>query len=305
VIDLDNLAADERAELLAALLAWRDAGEQRPLIPIYGDVDGDGVPDFVGLDSFGGLAVVSGATLADSTAAHDDAGEVDVPELGGPLPVEESEDDEPKPALGPALASAVTLSNTPGTAAAAIRRPFARIDGWPVAIGIVPDLLALKAWFKQATGFNLIVSSGIRTYAEQEAIFRQRYTRTPGGRRVYDVRYWQGVPWYRVSAAGTVAAPGSSNHETGRSLDLRDDGPDPGVASSFNTQPAALGEPRPVQLHPHGEELPRAVARRAARHRGPVPRSREAAQHQPGRPGRIDQRWRAERACREGRHHGL
>ncbi|MGO1267095.1 MAG: D-alanyl-D-alanine carboxypeptidase family protein [Microbacterium gubbeenense] len=116
-----------------------------------------------------------------------------------------------------------------------ITRPFARINGLPVAVGIVDGLLALAAWFKTATGYDLIVSSGIRTYVEQVAIFTARYTLAPNGRRVYDARWWKGQLWYRISAVGTVAAPGSSNHETGRSLDLRDSGPDAGVAASFNT----------------------------------------------------------------------
>ncbi|MDN3309547.1 M15 family metallopeptidase [Microbacterium oryzae] len=116
-----------------------------------------------------------------------------------------------------------------------ITRPFARIDGLPVAIGIVENVLAAKAWFRGETGYDLIVYSAIRTYDDQVAIFTARYTRTPNGRRVYDIRTWQGVLWYRISAAGTVAAPGTSNHETGRSLDLRDSGPDAGVASSFSS----------------------------------------------------------------------
>lgn len=116
-----------------------------------------------------------------------------------------------------------------------ITRPFARINGLPVAVGIVDDLLALAAWFKTATGYDLIVSSGIRTYVEQVEIFTARYTLAPNGRRVYDARWWKGQLWYRISSVGTVAAPGSSNHETGRSLDLRDSGPDAGVAASFST----------------------------------------------------------------------
>lgn len=117
-----------------------------------------------------------------------------------------------------------------------ITRPFARIDGLPVATRIVDDLCAMAAEFARVfPGIELRVNSGIRTYAEQERIFRQRYV-TAGqinGRRVYDVRRWQGVPWYRISAVGTVAQPGTSNHETGRSVDLYDTGADAGVASSF------------------------------------------------------------------------
>ena len=117
-----------------------------------------------------------------------------------------------------------------------ITRAFTRIDGLPVAIGVAPYVIALKILFFLETGIELFVNSGVRTYAEQEAIFRLRYVRAAdiNGRRVYDVRWWQGVPWYRISSVGTVAAPGSSNHETGRSIDFGDRGPYPTVASSFS-----------------------------------------------------------------------
>lgn len=117
-----------------------------------------------------------------------------------------------------------------------ITRPFTRIDGLPVAIGIAISVLMLKALFLAETGYNLIVFSAIRTYAEQEVIFRQRYVLAGdiNSRRVYDSRWWNGQLWYRISAAGTVAAPGTSNHETGRSIDFSDSGPYPGVSSSFD-----------------------------------------------------------------------
>lgn len=90
--------------------------------------------------------------------------------------------------------------------------------------------------FTRDTGYSLKVRSGVRTDAEQEQIFRQRYV-TAGnvrGRKVYDTRWWNGALWYRISSAGTVAAPGSSNHqESGpngpRSFDIYDTGPDAGV----------------------------------------------------------------------------
>lgn len=117
-----------------------------------------------------------------------------------------------------------------------ITEPFARIDGLPVAVAIVNDYLGLAADFAAAfPGIRLVIYSGIRTYEDQVRIFKERYTTNPAGRRVYDVRRWQGVLWYRISPVGTVAQPGSSNHESGRALDLRDTGSDPGVASSFLT----------------------------------------------------------------------
>ncbi len=85
-------------------------------------------------------------------------------------------------------------------------------------------------------GVHVIVTSAIRTYAEQERIFRERYV-TAGnvnGRRVYDTRWWNGVLWYRISSAGTVAVPGTSNHEiqgNTAAVDLRDTGSDGGIAT--------------------------------------------------------------------------
>ncbi|WQY99834.1 hypothetical protein [Microbacterium phage MO526] len=89
------------------------------------------------------------------------------------------------------------------------------------------DLLA-------AFGVHVIVTSAIRTYEEQKRIFLERYV-TAGnvrGRRVYDTRWWNGVLWYRISAAGTVAVPGSSNHEIQgqkAAVDIRDSGADAGI----------------------------------------------------------------------------
>lgn len=83
-------------------------------------------------------------------------------------------------------------------------------------------------------GVHVIVSSAIRTYEEQKRIFLERYV-TAGnirGRRVYDTRVWNGVRYYRISSAGTVAVPGSSNHEiqgTKAAVDLRDTGGDAGI----------------------------------------------------------------------------
>jgi D-alanyl-D-alanine carboxypeptidase. len=90
--------------------------------------------------------------------------------------------------------------------------------------------------FQHDTGYSLVITSGTRTDAQQEALFRERYVLAGqvNGRRVYDTRRWNGSLWYRISAAGTVAAPGTSNHQEGgpngpRSIDIRDTGADYGV----------------------------------------------------------------------------
>lgn len=114
---------------------------------------------------------------------------------------------------------------------------FTRIDGWPVAIAVAPYYLAMKAAFEaRFPGIRLVISSGIRTYDEQVAIFTSRYSVQWLGNGPYgDVRWWRGRRYVRHSGAGTVAQPGTSNHETGRSLDLRDTGADAGVSASFST----------------------------------------------------------------------
>lgn len=82
-------------------------------------------------------------------------------------------------------------------------------------------------------GVGVLVSSGIRIPQEQIDIFLQRYV-TAGnirGRKVYDTRVWNGTRYYRISSAGTVAVPGTSNHEIQGSkaaVDLRDTGGDTG-----------------------------------------------------------------------------
>lgn len=97
------------------------------------------------------------------------------------------------------------------------------------------DWDALAAEFYAVWGVHLLGSSGVRTDEEQLAIWYERYTLTPNGRRVYDTRWWQGRLWYRISSAGTVAQPKTSNHQidvaSGRrgAVDVRDSGGDPGV----------------------------------------------------------------------------
>lgn len=107
-------------------------------------------------------------------------------------------------------------------------------DGQRVTLWMLYQLNRLDAALFAVFGVHIIVSSGLRTYAEQEAIFRARYV-TAGninGRKVYDTRVWNGVTWYRISSAGTVAVPGTSNHEVQGSsgaVDIHDTGSDAGI----------------------------------------------------------------------------
>jgi len=114
---------------------------------------------------------------------------------------------------------------------------FETINGQRVEQNVAAAFRRMDTDFEKAfPGVHLEITSGTRTDAEQEAIFRVRYVTAANlkGRKAYDVRNWKGTLWYRISNAGTVAVPGQSNHqESGpngpRSLDIRDTGSDKGV----------------------------------------------------------------------------
>lgn len=63
----DLPAADAEA-IRQALLTWRASGVADPKITVGRDVDGDGIDDFYGLDSFGRLMLLSGVTIADTVS---------------------------------------------------------------------------------------------------------------------------------------------------------------------------------------------------------------------------------------------
>jgi peptidoglycan hydrolase-like protein with peptidoglycan-binding domain len=119
---------------------------------------------------------------------------------------------------------------------------YTTINGQRVATGVAAAFNKMNADFKKAFGgISLTVASGTRTRAEQEQIFRSRYVpeNQVHGRHVYDWRWWNGIHWARVSSAGTVAVPGTSNHEDDgpigpRAIDVHDNGRDRGV-SYFGT----------------------------------------------------------------------
>lgn len=93
---------------------------------------------------------------------------------------------------------------------------YCRAAGTRSAFGAASDQLVREGYPP------ITIVSGDREYADQVAIFLLRYVQAGDirGRRVYDVRYWNGVAWYRISADGTVAVPGTSNHESRRAADL-------------------------------------------------------------------------------------
>jgi hypothetical protein len=119
----------------------------------------------------------------------------------------------------------------------------------------------LNADFKKRFGYDIIVSSGVRTFEDQRAIFLARYVTYANvrGRRVYDTRWWNGVLWYRISSAGTVAAPNSpqANHQIQGSkgaVDIRDTGPDAGVMTKTSPRGRWIRqEARKYYLVPEGD----------------------------------------------------
>lgn len=109
-------------------------------------------------------------------------------------------------------------------------------DGHRLTAAMLHDFVALDEEFFRRTGERLRISDGIRTAEEQERIFRDRYrVQATGNGPFNDVRWWQGQRWVRVKDGGTVAAPGSSNHQiniaAGRlgALDIYDTGRDAGI----------------------------------------------------------------------------
>ncbi|KRD51975.1 hypothetical protein [Microbacterium sp. Root280D1] len=61
---------------------------------------------------------------------------------------------------------------------------------------------------------------GDREPEDQLRIWYQRMTLTPGNRRVYGTKRWQGRTWYQIHP-DSVGIPDTSNHEKRRSNDLR------------------------------------------------------------------------------------
>ncbi len=83
----------------------------------------------------------------------------------------------------------------------------------------------LNSAFKREFGYELRLTQGYRTYAQQESIFRQRYRQTyaiirQNGRDIVDRRGpWKGSYWWRHTGAA-AAVPGTSNHGLGIAIDI-------------------------------------------------------------------------------------
>lgn len=118
---------------------------------------------------------------------------------------------------------------------------FVTRDGQTLTPYMLYQVNRLDAAFFANWGVHIIVSSAIRTYEQQKTLFLQRYVTAAniGGRKVYDTRVWNGTTYYRISSAGTVAVPGTSNHEiqgTRAAVDLRDTGTDAGIMTKTSVR---------------------------------------------------------------------
>lgn len=114
------------------------------------------------------------------------------------------------------------------------------IDGQRVEAAVSRAYAKLEQVFRQRFGVDLKISSGTRTRQEQIDIFTDRYrVQATGSGPFNDVRWWNGQRWVRHSGIGTVAQPGTSNHEEygprgPRALDIYDSGRDAGVTRYGN-----------------------------------------------------------------------
>lgn len=66
-----ELTKQDREVIRDFLVGERKRGEERPLLPLDVDLDGDGITDAWGLDDNDQVVLVSGATLADTVYRSD------------------------------------------------------------------------------------------------------------------------------------------------------------------------------------------------------------------------------------------
>lgn len=64
------------------------------------------------------------------------------------------------------------------------------------------------------------VSGGYRSYRAQEALFLDRYSQTPTGRKPEVTRRWGGKLWYLRKGKSPSATPGTSPHGWGLAQDI-------------------------------------------------------------------------------------
>lgn len=79
------------------------------------------------------------------------------------------------------------------------------------------NCLQLDAYFNKLT-LNQV--GAYRTYAQQLAMFNERYSTTDGGRVPQVIRIWQGRKYYLKPGKSPSATPGNSDHGLGLAIDL-------------------------------------------------------------------------------------
>lgn len=62
----DGLSAEDREAMKQALLTWRAAGVENPLIPSQVDIDGDGLVESFGLDENDEVVLILSTNLVDT-----------------------------------------------------------------------------------------------------------------------------------------------------------------------------------------------------------------------------------------------
>jgi LAS superfamily LD-carboxypeptidase LdcB len=116
---------------------------------------------------------------------------------------------------------AVLRGQTNGNLPASILVSTPGQAGGPEVILVEPAARAWRALAAAAkeAGHTLKISgpaSAYRTYAEQERLFRQRFTTKPVSSTR---RQWQGQTWYLRPGMALAAIPGTSNHGRGLAVD--------------------------------------------------------------------------------------
>lgn len=101
-------------------------------------------------------------------------------------------------------------------------------------------------------GVRLVITQGYRTLAEQESIFRARYTTTYLAGRPY--RVWNGVRWYQRPGTAVAAVPGTSNHGWGQAIDFSTSAP--GAITWLAGNGARFGWKRPDWTYKAGTVEP-------------------------------------------------
>jgi LAS superfamily LD-carboxypeptidase LdcB len=82
--------------------------------------------------------------------------------------------------------------------------------------------IAFNQMFNDAekAGFKLQNIGDYRSYEQQLAMFKERYSTTDGGRKPQVTRTWDGKTWYLKPKMSPSSSPGKSNHGLGLAIDL-------------------------------------------------------------------------------------